>query len=176
MDFLGKLDPNVTALLITAGTALVTWLYHKANGDQTASFGSVITGVVDNAIHDAGVLADSKSDAVIALVENDLWLGLVKIGVPRNAVTELLAHKAVQQGVAAAIQAAKDHARNVELQITANLAAAQAGVPAMVKGFAELAANGAREAESYKAMLVRTAPDPAPTVLVSGNPTIVVAP
>ncbi len=117
---LSKLDPNVAALLIGAGVSLVTWLYHKARGQKSDTLADVISGIVDNAIHTAVVEADSDPSGTVALVENGLWFSLLKAKVPRNATTEMLVHAAVQQGVAAAIDQAKQRAHEVELAVAKN--------------------------------------------------------
>ncbi len=115
-----KLSPDTIALLVGAGISLITWFADKVRGRKTATFASVIRGIVDNAIHTAVVEADSDPAGTVALVENGLWFSLLKAKVPRNATTEMLVHAAVQQGVAAAIEQAKQRAHEVEVAVAKN--------------------------------------------------------
>ena len=120
------MDQNTVALLVGAGVSLVTWLYNMARGRKTDAMADVISGIVDNAILTAVVEATSDPAGAVALVENGLWFALLKAGIPRNTTTELLVHAAVQQGVALAIETAKQRAHEVDLATARNLQAIDA--------------------------------------------------
>ncbi len=112
MDLVGKIDPNVVLALLIP---LATWLWAKAHGEKQATLKDTVLGIVDNAVHLVIVEADSRADDLVVAVERYTWMGLLKAGVPRNTATELLVHAGVQQAVAAAISAAKDHDRAMEV-------------------------------------------------------------
>ncbi len=168
---LSDLDPNVAALLVGAGISLVTFLWNKARGIKQDNLADVVSGLVDQGLHLAIVTADSDPTALRTEVTSYAWVALAKAKVPRNATSELLVNAAIEVGIAAALREARAHDKLVASQIAANIATAQAGVPAMMARQAELDAAGAKADAAYAKMLAATAPDP---VTPSGNPTIVV--
>lgn len=152
MNFLSSIDPNVAAILITAITGVVGWVIKKARGEKSDDLWSTLKGIVDNAIHDAGVAAASRVDDIRVLVVSYAWRAATALKIPRNATTEAIVNQLVEVAIADAIQVAKDH----DKAIAVNVAALQASAANMAKFVAQLPALAAAAPKLLDGMQVTT--------------------
>lgn len=101
MQWLSSIDPN---LVIGIAVALGTWLYHRVSGQRTENFTDVIRGIgkqLVDALVTSGVL---NRDALNARAKSLMDSAFVRLGIPRNALTDALATATIEHAVGDALQ------------------------------------------------------------------------
>lgn len=98
MEFLSKLDPNLVAVLFTVVTTVGGWIYHKAKGDKQESIQDALWHILEG-----NAMKLAESDTAVEVVRMKLKSaaqeGLERLGLKRNAVTDMIIAKLVERGV-----------------------------------------------------------------------------
>ena len=99
-SWFAKSDPTV---LIPTVLTLGGWLWHKIRGEKTQTLSQIVKTVFDNFAHEMLDKASVQDDVTEYLkkarkyMEERMWTVLKKRGVPKNRVTEKLAHEAIEK-------------------------------------------------------------------------------
>ncbi len=133
---LSDLDPNVAALLVTAGVSLATWLYRKASGEKQETFSGLVDDLADQALHQLVVTADTSVDEIRTMLTGYIRRGLVGMSIKRNAAIDVLVGVAVE----AAVLKALDFVRDAYIARTAKQS--EAMLRATLPGLVEVAERG----------------------------------
>ncbi len=135
---MSNLDPNLAAVLVALVASLGGWLVGKIRGEKQASLVDRARDLVDQALHVVVVTADANLDVVRAKATEYVWKGLERVGIGRNATSELLVAGAIEAGITAALSEARAHDRLVLVEVAKAQAAIKASLPANIDDIGKL--------------------------------------
>lgn len=164
MDWLTKIDPNT---LITLGGVILgglTWLYHKAKGDQVANFADTFRGIGKSVLHtlliDPTITSDANIDALKIRASQLVWRAADGASIPRNAITVALVNALVEHTIGDLL--AELRARD---SLQAKVAALSDQIATMPAQWAAAEARG-RAAVAGMASMIDTTPDVTTTAVI----------